>query len=141
MDARISGFLSQPRFRSLLVGIFALVALALASIGLYGVLAFQVRQRSKEICLRMALGAQSANVLQLVLTRGLTLVGLGIIIGITASLMAGRLIQGTLFGVEASDPLTVISVSLTLVAVSLVACLVPALRAARLDPGAVLKDE
>jgi len=141
MDARLSGFLSQPRFRSLLVGTFALVALVLASIGLYGVLAFLVRQRSKEICLRMALGAEPGTVLKLILTHGLALVALGIVIGITASLLAGRLIQGTLFGVRASDPLTFTSVSLSLVIVALVACLVPARRAVRLDPAAVLKDE
>ncbi len=79
--------------------------------------------------------------LRLVLTRGLTLVALGILIGITASLSAGRLIQRTLFGVQASDPLTFASVSLSLVVVALIACIVPALRAMRLDPAAVLKDE
>ena len=141
MQARLSNTLFQPRFRSAFVGLFALVALILSSIGIYGVLAYFVRQRSHEISLRLALGAGVGGVAKLVLRRGMTLVGVGILMGLSGALAGTRVMQSWLFGIGAADPVTFIGVSLCLATVALLACIVPALRAARLDPAEVLKEE
>jgi len=141
MEARLGGRLFQPRFRSVIVGIFALIGLLLSSIGLYAVLAYFVRQRRHEISVRLALGARLEDVAGLVVKRGMILVAFGIFIGVAGALAGGRLLQGSLYGIGAADPLTLIGVSLFLVAVALIACTIPALRAARLDPAEVLKEE
>jgi putative ABC transport system permease protein len=141
MQARLGNGLSQPKFRSMIIGVFALVGVILSSIGLYGVLAYFVQQRRREISVRLALGAGVGDVAALVLRRGMSLVGLGILIGVCGALAAGRLMQRWLFGIDAADPSTFFGVSLCLAAVALVACLVPALRAARLDPAEVLQEE
>jgi putative ABC transport system permease protein len=141
MQDRLSDTLFQPRFRSAVVGIFALVTLILSSIGLYGVLAYFVREHSHEISVRLVLGAGMGGVARLVLARGLALVAGGIIIGLVGALVGTRLIESVLFGIGATDPITFCGVSLCLVAVTLVACLVPTLRAVRLDPVEVMKAE
>jgi len=141
MQARLGDRLFQPRFRSAVVALFAFVGLVLSSIGLYAVLAYFVRQRRHEISVRLALGARVEDVAGLVVRRGMVLVAVGLLIGMAGALAGGRLMSSWLFGIGAADPLTFIGVSLCLVAVALVACIVPALRAARLDPAEVLKEE
>jgi predicted permease len=113
---------------------FGLVALALASLGLYGLMAYAVNLRQREIAVRMAIGASRGTVLQLVLRQGLTLVAVGVAIGITLSFIAGRAVSGLLYGVSAADPISLAASSLVLFLVAFVACLVPAYRASRLDP-------
>ncbi len=141
MEDRLAATLYQPRFRSALVGSFALVSLILSSIGLYGVLAYFVRQRGHEISVRLALGAGSGRVARLVLARGMALVAGGIVIGLVGALVGTRLIESVLFGVVAADPITFCGVSVCLVTVTLVACIVPTLRAVRLDPAEVMKAQ
>ena len=141
MQDRLSNTLFQPRFRSAVVGIFALVTLILSSIGLYGVLAYFVRERRHEISVRLALGAGVGRVARLVLARGMVLVAGGILMGSTGALVGTRLIESVLFGVRATDPITFCGVSLCLVTVALVACIVPTIRAVRLDPAEVMKAE
>ncbi len=141
MASRLSRSTLRPRFQSALAGAFALIALVLASIGLYGVLALLVRQRSHEISVRLALGADPAGVVRLVLGHGMRLVGVGLLIGGAGGLLGSRLLRGALVGVSAADPVTYGAVSLGLTAVALVACLAPALRAARLDPAEALRAE
>jgi putative ABC transport system permease protein len=140
MSEVMSISLAAQRFNTLLLGVFAAVALLLASVGLYGVLAFSVAQRTREIGIRMALGAQTRDVLRLVLRQGLTLSLLGIVAGIGVSLAGTRVLAGFLYGVAPTDPATFASVALVLVAVALVACLVPA-RAMRVDPMVALRYE
>jgi putative ABC transport system permease protein len=141
MSDVLSVSLAEQRFNTLLLGIFAAVALLLASVGLYGVLAFSVAQRTREIGIRMALGAQGGDVLRLVLRQGLILSVLGVAAGISVSLAGTRVLRGLLYGVAPTDPATFAAVALVLVAVALVACLVPARRALRVDPIVALRHE
>ena len=141
MEAMLSSTLAQPRFRSTLVGLFALVALVLSSIGLYGVLALFVRQQSHEISVRMALGAGGGRVCGLVVKQGMMLVGTGLAIGVVAGLAGARLIRSALFGVGSTDPVTYVGVCLVVILVASVACAAPTLRAVRLDPAEVMKAE
>ena len=141
MDARITGSLAQPRFRMMLVGLFAGMAVVLASTGLYGVLAFFVRQRVHELGIRIALGASPFSVIGVVLRRGMALVGVGIGIGLAGAFAGGRVMQSLLFDVAPTDILTYVVVSVTLAGVSLLACVVPARRAMRVDPQEVLRVE
>jgi putative ABC transport system permease protein len=124
-----------------LVALFAVLALALASVGIFSVMSFLVTQRTHEIGIRMALGAQSKDVLKMILKQGMlfTLIGLGV--GIVAALALTRVIGGLLFQVRATDPLTFIGVSLLLVVVALLACYIPARRATRVDPMRALHYE
>ncbi len=128
------------RVASTFVGAFALVALALAAVGVYGVIAYASRQRTQEIAIRMALGAQRREVLQLVMRRGLVLTAAGLLIGLPAALAASRLLESHLFGVSALDPLTFCSVTALLAAVALGACYLPARRAAGIQPSAALHE-
>jgi putative ABC transport system permease protein len=141
MEARMAGQLAQPRLRSLLVGVFALVALVLSSIGIFGVLAYFVRQRAHELSVRLALGAGSGSVMGLVLRRGMSLVGLGVFFGLAGGLAGAQLLQGAFFGISPADPITFGGMSLCLLAVAAVACLLPAARAVHLDPASALKSE
>ena len=131
--------LTSQRFSALLLGLFASVALALASVGIYSVLSYIVRGRRREIGIRAALGAKRADVVRLVVVEGMTPALIGIAIGTVAALAAGRLLEKLVFGVSASDPLTLAIVAGTLALVALLASLVPAYRASRLDPSEVLR--
>jgi putative ABC transport system permease protein len=131
--------LTSQRFSVLLLGIFAVVALLLASVGIYSVLSYIVRGRSREIGIRAALGAQTGDVLRLVVREGMTPAIIGIVVGAVAALGSARILERLVFGVSASDPLTLVVVSGGLALVALMACLVPAYRASRLDPLTVLR--
>jgi putative ABC transport system permease protein len=131
--------LTSQRFNALLLGLFASVALTLASVGIYSVLSYIVRGRSREIGIRTALGAKRADVVRLVVVEGMTPALIGVAAGTGAALVAGRLMTKLVFGVSASDPMTFVVVAAALVFVALMASLVPAYRASRLDPSEVLR--
>ncbi|HSJ16119.1 MAG TPA: ABC transporter permease, partial [Longimicrobiales bacterium] len=131
--------MAQPRFLTLLLGIFAGVALALAAIGTYGVIAYSVLERQQEIGIRMALGARAAGVVGMVLGQALTVAAVGLVLGVAGALGLTRLLQALLFNVSATDFATFLVAPLLLAAVAAVASLVPALRAATVDPAQVLK--
>src|SRR5947209_14957684 len=141
MDDLLSETVAQPRLQTGLLSLFAGVALLLAAVGLYGVLAYSVTQRQREIGVRLALGAQKRNVLSLVISQGMKLALSGVAIGIVAALALTRVIRGLLYGVTPTDPVTFALVSLLLVAVALLACWLPARRAARVDPMEALRYE
>ena len=136
----IDGGLFQARIGVTLLSIFGLLALGLAAIGLYGILAYAVNQRKREIGLRMALGATQPSVLQLILRQGMSLVLTGVLIGFTAALLVGRLLSRMLYGVGASDPVSLAGAALMLMGVALVACYLPARRATRVDPLVALRE-
>jgi putative ABC transport system permease protein len=129
------------RFYTTLLGIFAAIALLLAAIGIYGVISYSVSERNHEIGLRMALGAQSGQVLRLVLKEGLLLSLTGVAIGLAASFGATPLIGSFLYGVKAHDPLTLVIVSLFLVNIAILATYIPARRATTVDPMVTLRHE
>ncbi|HTS11093.1 MAG TPA: ABC transporter permease [Candidatus Limnocylindrales bacterium] len=137
----MGGWLADRRFLLLLVGLFAAVALALAAVGIYGVVAFSVARRTQEIGIRMALGAQRSDVLRLILGEGARLALIGVAIGVAASLAVTRLMASLLFGVSATDPVTFVVVAVLLPAVALLASYIPARRAMRLDPNTALRYE
>jgi putative ABC transport system permease protein len=141
MEQRISGSIERDRFQTLLLSIFALAALALAAIGIYGVLEHTVSQRIPEIGLRMAMGAQPRDVLRLIVTQGMTPAICGLAIGLGVTFGLGRVLRTLLFGVAAGDPLTFTVVAIFFVLVSLMACLIPARRAMRVDPMTALRWE
>jgi putative ABC transport system permease protein len=117
------------------------LALGLASIGLYGILAYSVRRRRREIGVRMALGASPASVRKLVLNQGLSLVGIGIGCGLIASVVVGRLLSGLLFGISAADPLSIATAAAVLSGIAVLACYLPARAATRVDPLAALHEQ
>jgi putative ABC transport system permease protein len=141
MNDRLSEVLAQPRFQTLLLTLFGVVTLILVSAGIYGVVSYSVAQRTHEIGVRMALGAQKADVLILVLQRGMALTGVGVMIGLLVALALTRLLKSLLFGVSASDPITYLLASIVLAAVSLLACYLPARRATEVDPMVALRHE
>ncbi len=134
MTERIAQSTTPARLGSFLFGLFATVALILAAVGIYGVMAYSVTQRTHEIGVRMALGAQRRDVLRLVVGQGMLLVGLGLVIGLGASFALMRWLASKLFHVSAADPVTFAGVSLLLAFIALVACYVPARRATKVDP-------
>jgi ABC-type antimicrobial peptide transport system permease subunit len=140
-DDYVSLSAAQPRFQTVLITFFAAMALLLSAIGLYAVLSYMVAQRTLEIGLRLALGAQREDVLGLILRRGLILAVTGLAIGIFVSLLLTRFIAEMLYGVRPFDPLTFVGVSLVLLLVSLIASSAPAYRAARLDPMRTLREQ
>jgi putative ABC transport system permease protein len=141
MDELLSGSLSRSRFTMLVLAVFAALALILASVGIYGVIAYSVTQRTQEFGVRMALGASRRDVLRLVLGQGTRLTLLGIGLGIVAALIVTRLMATLLYGISATDPLTFTSVALLLALVALAACYIPAQRATRVDPIVALRYE
>ncbi|MGH9752321.1 MAG: ADOP family duplicated permease [Blastocatellia bacterium] len=141
MEDLIDDSLKPQRFNTFLMGLFAALALLLAVVGLYGVLSYTVAQRRHEIGVRMALGAQTRDVVRLVVRQGMTLTLIGAVIGLTAALGLTRLIKNLLFGVSTTDPATFLVVALLLALVALVACYLPARRATKVDPLAALKAE
>ncbi len=136
----IDGGLFGPKMGVGLLSVFGLLALGLASVGLYGIMAYSVNQRKREIGLRMALGAARASVLTLILKQGMLLVATGVLIGLAASLVVGRLLARMLYGVSASDPISVAAAAAMLFAVALLACYLPARWASRVDPLIALRE-
>jgi ABC-type antimicrobial peptide transport system permease subunit len=141
MDELLSGSLSRSRFTMLVLGVFAALALVLASVGIYGVIAYSVTQRTQEFGIRIALGASRRDVLRLVLSQGTRLTLLGIGLGIVAALVVTRLMATLLYGISATDPVTFTAVALLLALVALAACYIPARRATRVDPIVALRYE
>ncbi len=134
LETMVSSTISIPRFRTLLMSGFGLLALLLAVVGLYGIMAYSVAQRTREIGVRMALGASRGSVLGLVFQEALPLVGAGLVVGLAGALALSRLLESMLFGVGARDPLVFVTVPLILTLVAVVALLIPARRAVRVDP-------
>jgi putative ABC transport system permease protein len=132
---------APQRFNVFLFGVFAGLGLLLAAIGLYGVIAYAVEQRTNEIGLRIALGAQARDIVRLILKQGLALTLIGLALGIAVSVALTRLMKSLLFGVGTTDPLTFVVIAMLLTAVALVACWVPARRATRVDPMVALRCE
>ena len=141
MDQRVSESLGRRRFAMLALGVFAGLALLLAIIGVYGVISYSVAQRTSELGIRLALGARQIDVLRLVLSGGLKLALIGIAAGVVLSFAVTRFLSSLLFGVRATDLLTFSALSILLVAVSLVACYLPARRATKVDPLVALRYE
>jgi predicted permease len=141
MDQVLSHSLALRSFMMMLLSIFGGLALVLASVGIYGVISFAVSQRTREIGVRMALGARPADVLRMVLKEGLKLVAVGVVLGVAASLVLTRLLEGMVYGVRVRDPLIFAVANVLMVAVSLAACYVPARRATRVDPLVALRYE
>src|SRR5262249_28840604 len=141
LEAYVARASATPRFTTFLVGSFAAFALLLAGFGLFSVMAFAVTQRQREIGIRIALGAQPSDVRGMVLRQALVMGGLGVGIGLAGALGATRLLESLLFAVPPRDPLTFGAVSVTLLAVMLLASYLPALRATRVDPIAALRAE
>jgi putative ABC transport system permease protein len=141
MDQIMSSMSGDARFRTLLLGVFAAVALLLAAIGIYGVISYSVAQRAREIGIRIAIGAQNRDVLRLVVGQGMKLALIGVGVGIAGALAFTRVLSGLLFNVSATDPLTFVGVSTLLALVALLACYVPARRAMNVDPMVALRCE
>jgi putative ABC transport system permease protein len=137
LDSRVS----DKRFELHMMSVFSLLALAIAMVGIYGVIAYSVSQRTTEIGIRMALGAQSTDVARLILSQGARLVGLGLLLGFAGALAVGRMIEARLFEVSAHDPLTLAAITLLLAAVAALACWLPARRATKVDPIVALRAE
>ena len=141
MDQVLAHSLALRSFMMLLLSIFGGLALVLASVGIYGVISFAVSQRTREIGVRMALGARPADVLRMILTEGLKLVAAGVVLGVAAALLLTKLLEGMVYGVSMRDPLIFVLVNLLMVVVSLAACYIPARRAMRVDPLVALRYE
>jgi putative ABC transport system permease protein len=141
MDEAVAASVAQPRFRMVLVALFAMTATLIATCGLYGLMAYAVTQRRREIGVRMALGAERRDVLRLVLTRALRIVVAGLIVGLAGAAGVTRVLQRFLFGVTSTDPIVFTIVTLLLLAVGLMAAWLPARRATRIDPWAALRAE
>jgi ABC-type antimicrobial peptide transport system permease subunit len=141
MDDIISGTLAARRFSTILLGVFAALALLLSSIGIYGVISYLVGERTREIGLRMALGASRIGVLRMILSQGARLAAIGVVIGLAASIALTQWMGSMIYGVSATDPLTFIGVAVILTLDALAACYIPARRAMRVDPVVALRYE
>jgi predicted permease len=133
--------IARPRFTMLLLGVFGGVAFTLAAIGVYGIMAYAVKRRAREIGIRMALGARPGDVLRLVVGQGMRLALVGLAVGVAGALLATRLMESLLYGVSATDPLTFVTIALLLAAVAFLASWLPARRAVRTDPTLALREE
>lgn len=141
MKQQVADSVAQPRLRSTLLVVFSFVALILASLGIYGVIACSVAERKKEIGIRIALGARPSEVRSMVLGQGLKLTAIGLVLGLGGAMAATRLIEGFLFGVSASDPFTYVTTAAAFLSVAIVASYLPARRAMRVDPTVALREE
>jgi putative ABC transport system permease protein len=141
LDGALSASLSQRRFSMEMVGLFALTALLLAGLGIYGVISYIVSERTHEIGIRLALGAQRQNILRMVLRQGLTLAITGAAVGFVCALIVSHLMAGLLYGVRPTDPITFAAVALLLIGVALLGCYIPARRAIQVDPLVALRYE
>jgi putative ABC transport system permease protein len=140
VDELIDSSRAQPRFTMLLLGTFSVTALALAAIGIYSVLAYSVTERWRELGIRLALGAERADILRLIVRQGLTLATIGIVIGLIAALLLTRLMSSVLYKVGALDPMAFALTPLVLLFVALLASYLPARRATKVDPATVLRE-
>ena len=141
MEQVVSNSVAQKRFSMVLLLIFAGVALLLAAVGIYGVMSYSVTQRTHELGIRMALGAQSGDVLKMVVRQGMGITLIGVAIGLAGAFAATKVMSSLLFGVGTHDPITFIAIPLILAGVALVACFIPALRATKVDPMIALRYE
>jgi putative ABC transport system permease protein len=141
MEENVATSVAQPRFRTVLLAILAGLALLIAAVGIYGVMAFSVSQRTREIGTRMALGSTPAQVFQLVIRDGLRLTVVGVVLGLAGAAAVARYLSSMLFEVSFVDPLTIVAMSVLLMVVALIACYIPARRATRVDPTVALRYE
>jgi putative ABC transport system permease protein len=141
MEENVAQSVSAPRFRTVLLSVFAGIALVLAAVGIFGVMAYSVAQRTRELGLRIALGASRGRVLQLVLAHGVRLTLVGVAIGLVATFLLTRYVSSLLFNVPTYDPLTLVGVVAALIVISLCACYLPARRATLVDPIVALREE
>jgi putative ABC transport system permease protein len=140
LDSVVAGLYAPERISALVVGLFSAAALFLSAVGLYGVLAYAVGRRTREIGIRVAVGARTTNILQLVIPQGLKLAVVGLIIGVVVALVVARLMSSVLYGVSETDPVSLLVAILVLGVAALLACLLPALRATRIDPITALRE-
>lgn len=141
MQDRLEQSLARRRFSSAMLGAFSLFALLLASVGVYGVMSYLVAQSRHDVGLRMALGAQPGDILRLVMRQGMTLAGIGIVAGLIGALVLTRSMSSLLFGIRTTDAATFLSVAALLALIALLASVIPAFRATRVDPIVALREE
>jgi len=141
LEKVVSDSIAQPRFNMVLLAIFAGLALILASVGIYGVMSYSVTQRTQELGVRMALGAQRRDIFSLVLKQGIILALIGVGIGVAGAIGLSKVLGSVLYGISATDPLTFISVALIMIVVALVACFFPARKATKVDPLTAMRYE
>lgn len=141
LSAELEDSIAAQRMAAALTSVFGLLALLLAAVGLYGVMAFAVSRRTREIGIRMAIGAERGDILRLILREGVMLVVTGLAIGLAGALAVTRLVESQLYSVKATDPLTFAAIALLLLLVALAACFIPAWRATRVDPIIALRTE